>query len=106
MEEVHDRRGKYPLTMVRAALNGTTNVTLVSAPPAGEARRVTRVYGQNNAGGNRTMTLYLNDNGTVIPIHSSQVTADTAISAYEEEATVQPPIPEAPVRSTAWRVYE
>jgi len=64
----------FPLTATTATLNGTTHVTLVSAPPAGEARRIRRIYGISSQATARVLTLHLNDNSTVIPIWVSPST--------------------------------
>ena len=67
-----DGRAKTTWTAAHAALNGLANVTLVSAPAAGETRRVTRVLGQNNTAGARVLGLYLNDGSSAIPVWESR----------------------------------
>jgi hypothetical protein len=55
---------KFPVKSVQVALTGTTYATLVAAPPTDVAYRITKVFGQNNAGGARTLYLAFNDGGT------------------------------------------
>ena len=69
------RQEKFPLTAVWATLDGTNNVTVVAAPPAGEVRLIRRIYAINNKfAGSRILTAYLNDDGTVIPVWRSSAT--------------------------------
>ena len=74
------RQEKFPLTAVWATLDGTNNVTVVAAPPAGEVRLIRRFYAINNVvAGTKTLTLYINDNTTVVPVWKSQATAFAAL---------------------------
>ena len=69
----------FPTEKAVVALTGNTYVTLVSAPPAGVAYRVKNVYGQNNAGAARTLTLAFNEGGTRTVVWQSASTADAAM---------------------------
>lgn len=59
---------KKPFATSHVALNGTTNATLVPAPPDGVAYRILRVFGTNTSGGTRTLTLYVNKAAAVSKI--------------------------------------
>jgi hypothetical protein len=66
--------GRFPVRSTESTLSGTSWVELVSNPSMKQSYRVTRVFGQNTDGDDRSLALAFNKGGTRTIVWVSAVT--------------------------------